>query len=535
MIWSASYDQVPGFTQDASSDTTESRLVRLVEDSEIVKKIEFDELSIIVPNTNSESEEKIPVSEDELNIQGNISPIVRINEYVFDIMEITKLIIESRDIFPTITLTVEPKVAVFEDNNMPKDGDIISTYLRSSTNGLQYLRNDWVIESMSAKRKKGDRAHSITLSGKLFVYRFDASGKPFALKGTSRSAIRQLAEKHKLGFAYNDSEDTTDEQVWLNMATPEALLQEITDHAWKDETSYFKTWIDLYYNICMVNVDKFLNSSQNVETEIDITYFAHGLEATRFGESDPSAENTPLTIKFFSNSGDMKNSTFFISSWKAINNSSSVSISNGYITYSHTFIHDVDMIRNTPDSCFEMLTNQPTYDESKLDTHIILRGRSKYNKNKNPQGDAAKVNYKYLEEYVDYKWCGIQYSNAHPNYRRAIEHNRMNLEELEKIVVEITVDGLCLQAMRGERIPVILFEDAPSDILNNDVYAPENEHSTINKFYSGFYIIDSVKYSYKPTTSIESAFSTTFTLKRSQWPTPVNTTPDNKQDNSENA
>ena len=42
-----------------------------------------------------------------------------------------------------------------------------------------------------------------------------------------------------------------------------------------------------------------------------------------------------------------------------------------------------------------------------------------------------------------------------------------------------------------------------------------------NRFYSGYYIVDSVEYTYKPPSGDNvSSYTTHFVLKRREWPTP---------------
>jgi hypothetical protein len=42
----------------------------------------------------------------------------------------------------------------------------------------------------------------------------------------------------------------------------------------------------------------------------------------------------------------------------------------------------------------------------------------------------------------------------------------------------------------------------------------------MNRFYTGYYIVDDVEISYHPTNGESSNFTTSFTLKRREWPTP---------------
>ena len=67
--------------------------------------------------------------------------------------------------------------------------------------------------------------------------------------------------------------DTNDFQNWICCNDSiESFVNTVTSHSWKDGTSFYNTWIDFYYNLCYVNVNKFLLSGENTEDELDYTF-----------------------------------------------------------------------------------------------------------------------------------------------------------------------------------------------------------------------------------------------------------------------
>ena len=114
------------------------------------------------------------------------------------------------------------------------------------------------------------------------------------------------------------------------------------------------------------------------------------------------------------------------------------------------------------------------------------------------------------------EWSG----NVHKNYNRAPYHNIQNINELNKMYLEVVCEGLNLQIIKGERIPVII---GFTNTFENEMYngSTENdEKRQINKFYSGYYIVDSVEYSYNPLPNDVSPYTTRYALKRREWPAP---------------
>ena len=518
---------------DDLNENKSSNLVRLVEDPEIEKTIRFDEMSLPdVPDPKDVQGGNTKV--DQLGLEY---PMIRINDMILARQHISSMKISLNGFVPTISLKLMFEDTNFLSKNMPKDGDMISLYVRTDTEALSYLRDDFIITSCSGKNAaRGEMGSTVTLSGRLFIPGFDSKITINVLTGSSRSVIRQIAEIYGIGFSFNDYEDTDDFMNWIQCReNMESFISKIVRHSWKDETSFFKCWVDLYYDLCYVNVNKFLLSTEN-EEEIDITFASGILNMYNQIENDPSPGKAKMTVKILTNMSEFRHTPFYITKWNPTNNSSSVSLSSGYSTTSFTYVHNQNIINQSDSDCFETLTNIPAYDPKKTDSYIILRGRAKYEAGRNPENEQARVNYDYIGTYNNTEWTGVEYvmsdddktkesnlwsGNVHKNYNRAPYHNNQNLSELNKIYLDVWCDGLNLQIMRGERVPLFLLFN---NTIENDTYNHATENDTdrgSNRFYSGFYIVDSVEYVYKPIDGDRSSvYQTHFVLKRREWPTP---------------
>ena len=539
MVWTD--EQVNKSLNNAASftdnDSASSNLVRLIEDPKLKKNIQFDELSTMYADGIPDAQG----GDDQVKSLGLDYPMIRINDTVLNKAEIISMTISSKGFIPTINLVLDFKSTLFLNRSMPKDGDIISTFIRTDTAALQYLRNDFIITSCSSNVNSTSASNYVTLTGKLFIEGLDSFNNTFGIIGKSKDVLKEIAKTFKLGFAYNDPEETQDFQNWVCCNnTVEYFVDDIIEHAWKDEQSFFKAWIDLYYNLCFVNVNKFLLSDENTEDEIDLIYSSHTLAMTDAFKTNQSAENSKYAMKLFSNSYDFKGSPFYIKSWNPVNNSSKISFNEGYNLVSYTFVHNQNLYATNDSSCFEELSNVPAYDPNKTDSYILLRGRAAYNKDQNPETEQARVNYDFINTYIKKNWAGIEYcidtdesdktsnntwsGNVHPNFARAEFHNIINVRELDKLYLVVTCEGLCLQVMRGERIPIYLVYNTKLDDITTSQVNRDPDGTTVNKFYSGFYIIDSLSYSYeKKNTSVYSNFTTTMVLKRREWPAPEQT------------
>ena len=511
-----------------------SNIVRLVEDPEVKKNIKFDELSI----EHASIEMVGGYAAEQSHLAGAVYPIIRINDMEFGIKNIAKMIISSDSFLPTISLTLKFNSSDFIATNMPKDGDIISSFIRTNTDALNFLRNDFIITSCNVSIIKGKNASTIHLNGKMFIPGIDSDYNFFGLIGSSRNICKEVAKKFNIGFAYNDEENTDDFQNWICSGRVDDFIQDVTLHAWKDNTSFFNTWIDLYYNLCFVNVNKFLVSNGGTE-EVDITFASNVAiyQGIAKGEGE-SPENAKGIIKMLSNNNSFRGTPFYVTNW-SITNNSGISLTSGYVEESYVFIHNQHLYSSDSEKCFSVLNNISSYDKDKLDSYMILRGRTTYDASTNTN-EKPRVNYDMQNIYINNNFNGVEYAlsddtdtnsttnndwagNVHKNYMRAPIHNSINFTELEKMYIEVETDGLCIQIMRGERVPIVLEkENGSSAGLYNEDVAMSTE--SVHKMYSGYYIVDSIEYGYNPkratSDKTRSAFYTKMKLKRREWPTP---------------
>ena len=535
IVWNNALNTPSSYSN--SMKEVQSNLVRLVEDSDIKKNIQFDELSIedqgesIADGSGKKGRE----------LMGSHYPMIRINDVILSRQNLKSMTMTSKGFIPTIDLVINSTNYLFVERNMPKDGDIVSVFICTNTDALNYIRDDFVITSCSASAKNGTNGQfNISISGKLFIPGFDSFQNTFGVIGTSKDVMKEIAKKFNIGFAYNDPDDTDDFQNWICCNdTIEDFAYTVTDHSWKDGTSFYNTWIDFYYNLCYVNVNKFLLSSENTEDELDYTFNTNTTIINEVISTNHDKKDVSLMVKMFSNAPSFGKTPFHILNWRPINNSTRISLNTGYQIDAFTFINNEHVYINNPEDCFDTTANIPAYDETKAKSHIIFRGRSKWEEGQNPDSDKRRVNYDFINTYIQKHWTGVEYrmddedsgntnnndwaGNVHKNYNHAPSHNLINNEELNKMYIEIECEGLCLQVLRGERVPVYLIHGNAIDTMVETADIRNDDKSLVNKFYSGFYIVDSISYEYNLGKNKGNAFvdyKTRMILKRREWTTP---------------
>jgi len=485
--------------------------------------ITLDEISI--PVSDSRDSKK---TEDLAGLQY---PLIKINNYFISEQEIDFLSLDCRDLLPTITLQVTFITNKFIDKEMPKDGDIISISIRSKTDALYMIRNDYVITGVTPTRRRSSGTVPITVTffGELFVPGLKSYLHSESYRGTSMDSLKTVAADLQLGFNTND-DNTDDYQIWLSPDSPEDFIQTITSRAWRNENSFYDSWIDFYYNLNFVNIQKQLFSA---EDDVDEAALLHNIDTDWTWGINTDQNQTTEMPKVFSNYVGYRNTSFYINEWKPINKSSAITFSFGTSIRASFFEHLNSLYEDPNSQKYWSIQISPDYDPEKLNNHILLRGRTPYDPSINV-GELARSNYNYQDLYERAPWMGIQYTisnptddnsqwtgNHHKNYLIAQVHQAINLAELEKLNLEIIVQGTNMNIIRGDKIPVVI---VGTDSIENQQADPNAETtSRKNEFYSGWYLVKgfTLTWSKREVDSIVSNFSQTFILTRREWPTPI--------------
>ena len=497
------------------------------------------------------SENRITVSNEgtRQNIPDQIGysfPIIKIRDYYLEKHEIKLLEVESKDFLPTLYLEVDLVHNNILTINTPHDGDVISIFMRPDNDAYRAIRSDFIITSFRATRmnnyKRQEQGTAVTMffTCELFIPGINSDVQPFAFLGNSLEAMADISKRMNLGFNINQFIEPEDKQVWYCMGqTPKEYIKNIIDHSWKDNKSFYDGWVDLWYNLSYVDINKMLIPEGQDDTFIDLIEDLRnrGVEYNYKIKGNIREVEMP-TIKIFTNHYLFNGSSFFIESFKPINRSSKISKMIGFETVNNIYLDNQEMYNDGMDQAV-MARTQPAYNPDKLGTHMLNRGRAidgetgltsdeKYADNEN------NFNKKML-------WGGIQYTmadddadksdftnddwsgNVHKHYKFAETYNRINRLELDKMVVELKVNGFNNGFNRGDRIPVLLLnKDFESAISNGAFYQDD-----IIRAYSGWFIIQSVKYRYrggqKWTASEErNQYETILTVTRREWNPPIN-------------
>lgn len=421
--------------------------------------------------------------------------------------------IDSTGKYPKITMRITPEKIEFFNFGLPKDGDLINVYYRSTIKDLHPIRNDFIItDCYEESQTESWIIHGVISVKDMF---YDAS---FSHNGTSLKTAIQVAKRLKLGFATNISE-TDDEQTWLCASEPiDTFLDNLKKHAWKDDRSFFDMYIDNYYMLNFVDVRDQLTNEKKKKVYpgiYKIREFIETNEKSFHKQSDDTFEYAlPVVLSNWHESQIKEN---FIKQLRVLNESSRISLEEGYKKFLHFYDHSLDEKIE--------LNNELIVSNSDMSDYSVLIGGY--------TDKDWKKNTRHL-------WKGISYAlpdhNVHPFYYKAEYHNEQNLKEIDKLTIELTLSQINFNLYRYMIVPVLYYEyGATAKLLReignrfNSMTGREqyniNTPYILNQFISGFYIIKGFVYNYIGAKDGSPEYvDTKVILTRTEWPKAVTVT-----------
>lgn len=446
---------------------------------------------------------------------GGPVPMIVINGVSFLDQDIKRMEINCNVKIPTINATIIDTRGTLDVDNIPRDGDVISVRIAArQQDTFRDIRIDFDIDEVSGPPtrdlEKATKGAKYTFSGTMKIPTMHSEGCA-SYEGTSREQIEEFATNLKLGLATNiDSAD--DNMKALNACQPNfEFLNNLVEHSYIGEDSFQTYSIDPYYNICYVDVNALLNSEEGV----DETFVNFEIDFDEDGEEQSS--NKIQMSNILTNASSMNATNTFIESYNLINNSGALSKRNGYKRKMIYYENDSEGI-----VAHEL---EPLASENMKDIEEPLKGR---------RGED-----RYQQE-VKSKYVGrlpIQSDeapNVHLNYSYSAISNKQNIDEMNKMKLEITLKTFNPGIHLWQKIPVQIMKGGFAQItaqqqtnkdkdekgfdtdqeLESENVNDLNVDQVRDEFLSGYYIIGGIIYMYKPSTGITQKL----TLLRREWP-----------------
>lgn len=407
---------------------------------------------------------------------GTNFPLINILGYTLNRDEIIRLDIDYTSIVPTCSIIFKTQDINFLTYYFPTDGEVVSIFLRSPSDKLKPIRNDFEIMNISYKTPLSTELefNTISINARLKVPKF-YDDDSFSFNLSSYETLLRICGNLQIGFASNIKE-TNDKMNWICFKNYEKYIYDITTRSWSDEDSFFYSFIDPYYTLNFIDVNKLFSLSSE-DTP--------GLISTEYLTNTNSNEKVELEVDslFLTNYTKYSPLNIWISSYKIINNSTLINSISGISQ--HVKFYDFSTKQLVDNELNTLITkNSENY-------HRILKG-------------SIEIEYDELKSKKN--WLGLQYSNpignVHKNYNYAYLHNKRNWEELDKMILQVELPQINHSLHIGQRIRIAIFSEVNktnAQLLSNSdekMYDSYGREIGYNKFLSGFFVIKGFKIIY---------------------------------------
>lgn len=465
---------------------------------------------------------------------GSWAPSIHINKHKIEPGDITNFKLAVSGFIPTVSLIFDDTSHMFQGDSIPRDGDVINVRISSrQEDSFKDIRADFLITSVKATKEEplfgGDLKQNYSMTGVLKIPGLRIEECVSYAKGSTIDHLKEIATKLKLGYASNiDKTDDAMTRLCPYISRMD-FIQSLIDHSYVDKTSFQIGFIDPYYYLNFVDLNKSFNSPNEFEETL-IHSLQNDYQMNSLIKDDTEKLNKIKAQLALSNHSNFGGTSQEITNFKLINESGGISLSQG----SSRKLQFFEIDSNEKLVTFDLMPSAT--DKEKMQDHEEpLKGR------RGEQDYKAEVRQKYVGR-ID---VDPEHGNMNINYYHASMLNSINRAEIYKMGLEVTTSTINTGLYRGMKIPVLLFSKTTNEhivnkqtkesmekngfktlgkqLINEDLSKdnPRIDKEVLDEFTSGFYIIDSVEYIYETGTGSENTFYQKMRLLRREWPTKI--------------
>lgn len=456
---------------------------------------------------------------------GSWYPLIKINRFNIGANRITSFKLDCTGFLPSVTFSFLDADHLFKGDNIPRDGDVVSLRIASKQDDtFKDLRLDFDITSIRSSADtflSASPGRSVTyyVTGIIKIPTLMAENCFSYPSGYSIDHLIQISTELQIGFSTN-VEKTDDKMSRIcPWSSKIGFIEDIIDHAYINDKSFLVGSIDPYYYLNFVDLNKIFNAPNEMEETL-MNMFGTNFNMTPEDTDDLNKIKSTMVL---TNHSKLGMSSQHIATYRILNNSTNVSLNNGYE-------RKLQYFENNSDEKLVDLSIKPLTSDKMADLEEPLRGRRDEDRYKN------EVKQKYVGR-ID---AHPEHGNLHLNYFYASMHNKMNRSETEKMRLEIELDTINSGLYRYMKIPVLIFGktwnenerlrkikslknqkgfETVGQEYKEDVDNEENIE-LIDEFLSGYYIIDQISYIFEPNSL--RGFYQKIVLLRREWPSRLN-------------
>lgn len=472
------------------ASSKELRILQITKPDIVLDQIKHDDLENSTNNKYNLSK-----------MWGFAFPLIKINGKLYTSSDIDFFQLNSSAFLPTLTLTVVDIHDQFKNRNFPMAGAVISVFIRGAGDDKIFkpIRIDFDTISIIPFGGVVGRGGMFKMTGKMRIPNLFKDTCDF-YSGTSFNALLEISQKMKLGYASNVT-DTSDSMTWINPTdTTARFVQDITASAYLDEESFFGSYVDPYYLLNFVELNRLYQDTSDIE------------QSFNFSASDVSSyvktlEDSQSEANMLTNHPEMRGTTRYLDTFNSYNNTSKITTDHGYFRFEQHY--DVESKEYINEFVDPFATDDPD--------KVTLKGRGVgfYDK-----GSEAVSEFSFENRDYKTKYLGKQSSNMHSQFNYSMILNFQNQLEIQKYGLVVYLNAVNPALHRFQRIFVLIFDFGrsktsatneelnkaqnrePSEGAQSTEYKTKNsgefgeQTQSVNQALSGFYVISEISYTY---------------------------------------
>lgn len=441
-------------------------------------------------------------STKESESAGSIAPLIEINGYKFKPDEIDYMELDETDFIPYIKVGVADHTGVFTNKHYPQSKCILKLYIKSPNASLKAVRSDFIITDITKTGNifnDGEQlgmGFTYSISGILNVpklYNYTTS----SINESSYDALLEISKITGLGFATNEI-STNDKMCWIQPnISYDDFIGKITERAYKDDSSFFESFIDRYYNLTFLNVANMTADLKTDDAAFDsVSYFKDDIinSANKSTDSTVKSNDSKTTLQLSN----------FIGFKGTINHIKSYSLDT----------HQGNALIDTPNKKNVYYYDIQMPENDRFVKYYVKPVRSSF------------VSDEEISKNETNTWEGLETGNVHDNYIFSKTNNEQNLMDLKKTTLNVVTEGVNLNILRGMRIPLLIvsFPEIRNTYQQSDTESHEGEKEddksevTVDVNLTGYYIVSGMKIIYNNSTSDTiNPFTTKIYFVRNNW------------------
>jgi len=432
--------------------------------------------------------------------RGKKFPMISIGGFLIIESDLLSFTLLQADFLPNIYFSFIDSAKIFTSEGFPTTTPIASIFVAPTNKLLKSIAGDYLITNIRSMTMPDGRIRYDYI-GELYIPNLNTNKSIAYSKMTSVDAMRAIAKDLNLGFATNENQ-TNDTMTWINPnLSYKTFIQKIADRAYTNEKSFYQVFIDRGYVLNFINVEKQYSRDQ----EVDVTYIGmntrEDIDSERVDDlsTNDNLMEVPMVLTYSKSSkaDDMK-----ILEYSPISENGGVLMTESFRKRVNWYRHNAEKL----DFFIEPLSDLKPEDGKVHQTPTITE----------------------FTESDIIKWIGIDYNNAHENYKFARVINMHNEKELYKNQLKVTLNGPNFSVPRGSRVRVVISREAGETLFmgaaaNANYMEDKNDFtSNVNEEYidrnlTDFYYVKDVVIRYRKDNSTRPVYTTEMILSKRNW------------------